>query len=234
MPIMQHYIVTTFYKFTPISDLENIRGLLFSFCKSHQIRGTILLANEGINATICGLKDSVDALIFYIQQEFKIAPLETKESISTKIPFLRTKVKIRKELISLGVAADPTQKVGTYVEPHEWNHLISDPDVILIDTRNDYEFKAGSFKNAINPNTHRFTEFPHYVKTHLDTSQHKKVAMFCTGGIRCEKASAYLLEQGFETVYQLEGGILRYLQNVTPQDSLWQGDCFIFDRRITV
>ncbi|MDD5273174.1 MAG: rhodanese-related sulfurtransferase, partial [Methylovulum sp.] len=159
----------------------------------------------------------------------------TKESYTDTLPFNRPKVKLKKEIVTLGIEGiDPQRVVGTYVNPKDWNQLIQDPNVILIDTRNDYEYQVGTFKNAINPKTDSFRQFPEFVKTQLDPNTHKKVAMFCTGGIRCEKSTAYLKEQGFSEVYHLKGGILKYLEDVPEQDTLWQGECFVFDERVTV
>jgi UPF0176 protein len=197
------------------------------------------LASEGINGTVAGSEKSIQELLHYLKTdplfEGNFKNLGHKESWSDKHPFYRMKVKIKKEIVTLGVpAVSPTKMVGKYVKPKDWNLIILDPEVVLIDTRNDYEYAIGTFKNAINPKTNTFREFPGYVKSHLDPKKHKKVAMFCTGGIRCEKASSYMINEGFDEVYHLEGGILKYLEEVKPEESLWQGECFVFDQRVAI
>jgi UPF0176 protein len=199
------------------------------------IRGTLLLASEGINGTVAGTRESIDQLLERLKSDPRLAELDYKESIDKTNPFYRTKVRLKKEIVTLGVEGiDPRHTVGTYVDPKDWNALISDPETLLIDTRNDYEIGIGTFKNAVNPETESFREFPEYVKQNLNPSTHRKVAMFCTGGIRCEKSTAYLKEQGFEDVYHLKGGILKYLEEVPEQESLWEGECFVFDNRVAV
>jgi len=201
----------------------------------NEVRGTLLLAEEGINGTIAGSRSGIDAVLNWLGQDERLGNIVTKESFDESNPFYRTKVKLKKEIVTMGVEGiDPKHVVGTYVKPKDWNALISDPDVILVDTRNDYEVKVGTFEGAIDPETTSFREFPQYVKDNLDPEKNKKVAMFCTGGIRCEKSTAYLKEQGFEDVYHLEGGILKYLEEVPQDDSMWQGECFVFDNRVTV
>jgi UPF0176 protein len=229
------YIVCAMYKFVILDNFEELREPLLNAMKSLHICGTLLLANEGINGTVAGSRESIDQLLIWFTKEPLLADIDHKESTTTKRPFLRTKVKLKKEIVTMGVEGiDPKEVVGTYVEPRDWNALISDPDVLLIDTRNDYEVQVGTFDNALNPNTETFREFPQYVEDHLDPKQHKKVAMFCTGGIRCEKSTAYLKEQGFDEVYHLKGGILKYLEEVPEQETLWRGECFVFDDRVTV
>jgi UPF0176 protein len=209
-------------------------AVLDAMLENH-IKGTLLLAAEGINGTISGPREGIDNLLAYLNADVRINPVSSKESLHDDAPFYRTKVKLKKEIVTLGVEGiDPLKTVGTYVKPQDWNALISDPDVTVIDTRNDYEIEIGSFKHAIDPKTQTFREFPEYVKEHLDPSKNKKVAMFCTGGIRCEKSTAYLKEQGFDEVYHLEGGILQYLEDVPKEESLWEGDCFVFDNRVAV
>ncbi|MBP0000573.1 MAG: rhodanese-related sulfurtransferase [Cyanobacteria bacterium SID2] len=228
-------IVATFYKFVQFPDFAEQREPLLEFCRDRQVKGTILLAEEGINATIAGSRSGVDAVLARLRRDPRFADLEHKESIAEKPPFDRMKVRLKREIVTLGQPnIDPKHRVGTYVPPQQWNQIIADPETISIDTRNDYEFAIGSFKGAKNPNTRSFREFPEYVKQNLDPSKHKKVAMFCTGGIRCEKATSYLLEQGFEEVYHLQGGILKYLEEVPEGESLWEGECFVFDDRIAV
>lgn len=199
------------------------------------VRGTILLANEGINGTISGTRTNMDAIIAWLRADNRLADLEYKISEHDEQPFHRTKVKLKQEIVTMGHDnIDPNEVVGTYVEPNNWNSIISDPNVVLIDTRNDYEYEIGSFKNAINPETETFREFPEYVQNNHDPKVNKKVAMFCTGGIRCEKASSYMKQQGYEEVYHLKGGILKYLEEVPKDESLWQGECFVFDDRVAV
>lgn len=241
MPFAEHhppgmpYRIVAFYKFVPLSQLEAMRDDLLAFCDGQGLRGTILLAAEGINATLAGTHDALDAVMAYVKAKPEFHDLEWKESSAESMPFGRMKVKLKRELIPLGVEEiDPNRRVGTYVEPSQWNALISDPSVTVVDTRNEYEVAIGTFKRAENPHIHAFRQFPEYAQTHLDPSQHKKVAMFCTGGIRCEKATAYLLEQGFEAVYHLKGGILKYLEEVPADESLWDGECFVFDERVAV
>ena len=237
---MQHtYLTTAMYHFVSLPHFKTLREPLLQFCVAREIKGTLLLADEGINGTVAGSEKSILELLHYLKHdaifEGNFKNLSHKESWSDKHPFYRTKVKLKKEIVTLGVpGVSPTKMVGTYVKPQDWNAIISDPDVILIDTRNDYEYAIGSFKNAINPKTNTFREFPDYVKTHFNPKKHKKVAMFCTGGIRCEKASSYMISEGFDEVYHLEGGILKYLEEVNPEESLWQGECFVFDQRVAI
>jgi UPF0176 protein len=201
----------------------------------HEVRGTLLLAQEGINGTIAGSREGIDAVLNHLRQDPRLAEISYKESFTDSAPFMRSRVKLKKEIVTMGVEGiDPKRVVGTYVKPEDWNDLISQDDVLLVDTRNDYEYQVGTFKNAINPNTESFREFPDYVKSQLDPEKHKRVAMFCTGGIRCEKSTAYLKEQGFDEVYHLEGGILKYLEDVPEENTLWEGECFVFDERVTV
>jgi UPF0176 protein len=229
------YTVVTFYKFVSLNDLETRRKSLLKYCQYRQIKGTILLATEGINGTIAGNETTIDEVMTYLQSDRDFADLEFKQSTAQSMPFAKLKVKIKSEIVTLGRSeVNPNRKVGTYVSPQQWNQIISDPEVTVIDTRNDYEVKIGSFQGAIDPKTQSFREFPQYVAENIDPEQHPKVAMFCTGGIRCEKASSYLLSQGFKEVYHLEGGILKYLEQVPPEESLWQGECFVFDERVAV
>jgi len=232
---MSHTVVCALYKFVTLEDFEAMREPLQETMKAHNIRGTLLLAEEGINGTVSGTREGIDALLAWLKSDSRLADLDYKESLHEKQPFKRSKVKLKKEIVTLGVEGiDPKRVVGTYVEPKAWNDLINDPDVILIDTRNDYEVQVGTFKQAVNPKTETFREFPEYVAQHMDPAKHKKVAMFCTGGIRCEKSTAFMKEQGFEEVYHLKGGILKYLEEVPETESLWEGECFVFDDRVTV
>ena len=229
------YTVATFYKFVTISDLKTKRQQILAECKENEIKGTIILAAEGINGTIAGTDKAIASIVMLLRSFKGLADLELKKSIAQKLPFIRLKVKIKSEIVTLGIPeVDPNQQVGTYVDPHDWNRVISDPEVVVIDTRNDYEVEIGSFKRANNPKTESFREFPEYIEDNLDPDKHPKVAMFCTGGIRCEKASSYMLSQGFKEVYHLKGGILKYLENVPPEESLWEGECFVFDERVAV
>lgn len=232
---MKKFVVCALYKFVRLTDFEKLRQLLLEEMERNDIKGTLLLAYEGINGTIAGGSQQIDALLCFLQADDRLSSLSCKFSYTNELPFQRTKVKLKKEIVTMGVEGiDPNLSVGTYVKPKDWNALISDPDVLVVDTRNDYEIEIGSFKHAINPNTESFREFPDYVKNNLDKNQHKKVAMFCTGGIRCEKSTAYLKEQGFEEVYHLEGGVLKYLEEIPATESLWQGECFVFDSRVAV
>ncbi len=229
---MNKIIVAALYQFIPLPNFRELQPRLKSLCDTHQIKGSILLAEEGINGTVAGSRNAIDALKFFLEMHFPA--LEYKESWAKEIPFHRMKVRLKKEIVTLGIAGIcPKEKAGTYVNPQDWNDLISDPDTLVLDTRNVYEVEIGTFKGALNPNTHSFTEFPNFVKS-LDKKKHRRIAMFCTGGIRCEKATSYLLSQGFENVYHLKGGILKYLEVVPPEDSLWEGECFVFDGRVAV
>ncbi|RRW43052.1 rhodanese-related sulfurtransferase [Pseudomonas luteola] len=228
-------VVAALYKFVTLEDYVERREPLLTVMLDNEVKGTLLLAEEGINGTIAGSRAGIDAVLAFLKADSRLVDLEHKESYCDEQPFYRTKVKLKKEIVTLGVpGVDPNKKVGTYVDPKDWNALISDPDVVLIDTRNDYEVSIGTFTNAVDPKTKSFREFPQYVRQNFDPSRHKKVAMFCTGGIRCEKASSFMLNEGFEEVYHLKGGILKYLEEVPQEDSLWQGDCFVFDNRVTV
>lgn len=232
---MSKYVVCALYKFVTLENYKEMRQPLLNTMEANGIKGTLLLAVEGINGTVSGTREGIDALLAYLNQDPRINPISFKESLDENQPFYRTKVKLKKEIVTLGVEGiDPLKTVGTYVKPADWNALISDPDVTVVDTRNDYEIEIGTFERAINPKTESFREFPEYVKENLDPQKHKKVAMFCTGGIRCEKSTAYLKEQGFDEVYHLEGGILKYLEEVPQEESLWKGDCFVFDNRVAV
>ena len=212
-----------------------MREPLLECLKKHEIRGTLLLATEGLNGTVAGSREAIDSLLKHLKSDLRFADIDYKESYDETNPFYRTKVRLKKEIVTLGVEGiDPLHTVGTYVNPEDWNALISDPETILVDTRNEYEIGIGTFKNALNPETESFREFPGYVEKNLDPAKHRKVAMFCTGGIRCEKSTAYLKEQGFDEVYHLKGGILKYLEEIPEEESLWEGECFVFDNRVAV
>ncbi len=232
---MTTYVVCAMYKFVALEDFEKIRQPLLNIMEENDICGTLLLANEGINGTVAGSRQAIDNLLAWFELDPRLADISHKESFTEEKPFKRCKVKLKKEIVTMGVEGiDPRHVVGTYVKPQDWNALISDPEVVLVDTRNDYEVQIGTFQNAVDPNTTTFREFPDYVKNNMDPAKHKKVAMFCTGGIRCEKSTAYMKEQGFEEVYHLEGGILKYLEEVPEEETMWQGECFVFDDRVTV
>lgn len=229
------YVVAALYKFVQLADYVTLRDALYDHMVANKVKGTLLLAEEGINGTICGPREGVDAVKAWLDADGRFDCMSYKESLSDELAFYRTKVKLKKEIVTMGVAGiNPAHIVGTYVKGDDWNQLISDPDTVVIDTRNDYEVAIGSFKNAVNPNTTTFREFPQWAAENLDKTKHKKVAMFCTGGIRCEKSTAYLKEQGFNEVYHLDGGILKYLEEMPAQNSLWQGECFVFDQRVAV
>jgi UPF0176 protein len=232
---MSDIIVAALYRFATLDDFRAMREPLLETCLAAGTRGTLLLAREGINGTIAGSREGIDRVLAYLRGDPRLRDMEHKESRDDHMPFYRMKVKLKKEIVTLGVdGIDPNQQVGTYVSPADWNDLISDPDVLLIDTRNDYEFDIGTFRGAVNPHTTSFREFPEYVRSNLDPARQKKVAMFCTGGIRCEKASAFMLREGFEEVYHLQGGILKYLEEIPEEQSAWEGECFVFDNRVAV
>ena len=223
------------YHFANLDDYKDIQQPLLKKMQDNGVRGSLLLAREGINGTIAGTRADVDEVINFIKSDLRLKDIITKESFTNKIPFGRSKVRLKKEIVTMGVEnIDPKQIVGTYIKPQDWNDLISDPDVLVIDTRNEYEIAIGSFKNAINPHTESFRQFPKYAQEQLLDKKNKKIAMFCTGGIRCEKSTAYLKQQGFKDVYHLEGGILKYLEEIPQTESLWQGECFVFDARVAV
>ena len=229
------YVSCALYKFVTLPNYAALREPLLDAMSQNNVFGTLLLAREGINGTVSSTREGIDALLNWLNQQPGLENIVTKESYHSDIPFYRTKVKLKNEIVTMGVEAiDPKQVVGTYVKPEDWNALISDPDVVLVDTRNDYEVEIGTFENAVDPKTKTFREFPAWAKDNLDPQKHKKVAMFCTGGIRCEKSTAYMKEQGFDQVYHLEGGILKYLEKVPKEQTLWSGECFVFDNRVAV
>jgi len=227
--------VAAFYQFVPLDDIEGLQREIRMVCENSSILGTILLANEGINGTIAGSEGELDTLFAFLNQYPGLEGLSKKVSFCNRNPFYRMKVRLKKEIVTLGKEGiDPRQLVGEYVAPERWNELISRPDVRLIDTRNDYEVGLGTFSGAENPETRSFRDFPAWVEANLDIEKDQKVAMFCTGGIRCEKSTALLKELGYKNVYHLEGGILNYLETVPVDESMWQGDCFVFDNRVTI
>ncbi|MGB3288171.1 MAG: rhodanese-related sulfurtransferase [Burkholderiaceae bacterium] len=236
---MANFLIAALYKFVELSDYQRLQQPLFEFCEAHHVKGTLLLAEEGINGTIAGSPEGIGAVLAYLRADPRLAGLEHKESWAEAMPFYRMKVKLKREIVTMGVPnVHARTMAGTYVKPADWNALIDDPDVVVVDVRNDYEVSIGSFDRALNPHTTSFSEFPQWV---ADQSRDGgvlahggKVAMFCTGGIRCEKSTAYLRSQGFDQVYHLEGGILKYLETVPKEESRWKGECFVFDERVSV
>lgn len=229
------YLVATFYRFQPLDNLPERRRRWQTWGEESDLRGTILLAPEGVNAALAGKPGAVAEMVARLQEELELETLPPRESWAETLPFARFKARIKREIVTLGLPeVNPQQGVGVYVNPQEWNALIQDPEVMVIDTRNAYEVAIGTFPGAVDPQTRHFRDFPDYVRRSLDPEKHPKLALFCTGGIRCEKATALLLQSGFQEVYHLEGGILNYLQSVTPEDSLWQGECFVFDERVAL
>ena len=227
-------LIAALYRFVQLDNFESLRQPLLQLMLDNQVRGTLLLAAEGINGTVAGSEQGVENLLEYLRQDPRLRDFDCKISFDEEMPFYRSRVKLKREIVTMGVDGISPANAGTYVSPTEWNQLISDPEITLIDTRNDYESAIGSFENAIFPNTKSFRDFPDYVENNLDPKKHRKVAMFCTGGIRCEKSTAYLREQGFDEVYHLQGGILNYLAQVPEADSMWRGECFVFDNRVSV
>lgn len=228
-------IVAALYQFIELPNYQELRTPLKAFCEVHGVKGTLLLANEGINGTIAGSRIGIDTVIKYLKTIGPFQNLEYKESKAKTMPFMRLKIKLKKEIVTFGVsAANPTQMVGTYVAPDAWNSLISRPDVITIDTRNDYEVMIGAFKGAVNPKTATFKDFINYAEKNLIQHKDKPIAMYCTGGIRCERSTSYLKALGFKEVYHLKGGILKYLEEIPEEKSLWEGECFVFDQRVAV
>lgn len=229
------FLVAALYKFVQLDDFESLQAPLLEFCKDQGVYGTILLAHEGINGTVAGPEAGIRKLLDFIQADNRIGQIEHKESNAEEMPFLRMRVRLKKEIVTMGVPTiNPNETVGTYVEAEDWNALIADPDVVVIDTRNDYEVEIGTFQGAVDPKTTHFREFPKWAEDHGLLKEKRKVAMFCTGGIRCEKSTAYLREQGVEEVFHLKGGILKYLEKIPKEESLWEGECFVFDQRVSV
>ncbi|WP_300545167.1 rhodanese-related sulfurtransferase [Maricaulis sp.] len=232
---MSRFLIAALYKFTPLDAGPALRARIQSVCEENAVAGTLLLAREGINGTIAGPEPGVRTVLAMLQTLPGCAGLEHKESWAGEQPFLRLKVRLKREIVTMGVPdTDPTRIVGTYVEPEDWNDLITAPDVVTIDTRNDYEVRIGQFAGAIDPQTTSFREFPDWFRRFRETRPNARIAMYCTGGIRCEKASAFVKAQGIDAVYHLRGGILKYLETVDEADSLWRGECFVFDRRVAV
>ncbi|GAB4361665.1 MAG: rhodanese-related sulfurtransferase [Oricola sp.] len=229
------YVVAALYHFAKFDRFREFRPALEALCRDAGLKGTLLVAGEGINGTVAGSREGIDRLLAFLRAQPEFSGLEHKESLADKEPFLRMKVRLKKEIVTMGVpGTDPTKIVGTYVDPRDWNALISDPGTIVVDTRNDYEYAIGTFEGAVDPHTRTFREFPEWVRRHDNELRGRKIAMFCTGGIRCEKATAFVRSLGFEEVYHLKGGILKYLEEVPEEESLWRGDCFVFDERVAV
>ena len=233
------YKVAALYQFIPLPDFRELKDPLHRLCQDLGIRGTLLLAHEGINGTVAGLDEAVDILMAELRSgplfAGRLDNLELKYSTASEMPFKRMKVRLKKEIVTLGdPQTDPLRRVGTYVSPDEWNRLMDEPGIVVLDTRNDFEVGMGTFAGAVDPRIARFSEFKDFVRDQLDPARHKRVAMFCTGGIRCEKASSYMLAQGFEEVFHLKGGILKYLEDVPQTESRWDGECFVFDERVAL
>ena len=236
---MTEFLIAAFYKFVELPDFAELKAPLLACCEANEVKGTILLASEGINSTIAGPAAGVHAVLASLRRDPRLVDLQHKEAFSARAPFHRLKVRLKREIVTMGVfGINPGRMAGTYVKPQDWNALISAPDVVVIDTRNDYEVGMGTFAGAIDPKIPHFSKLPEWVRQEpaLKAASGKKprVAMFCTGGIRCEKSTAFLRAQGFDEVYHLEGGILKYLETVPPAQSLWQGQCFVFDERVSV
>jgi UPF0176 protein len=232
---MPRFLIAALYHFTTLPDFRQLRDVYRQECTKHDVKGTLLLAEEGINGTLAGPEDGLREFLAFVRQDPRFHGLKHKESWADKEPFVRLKVRLKKEIVTIGIPeVDPTQRVGTYVKPMDWNALISQPDVVLIDARNTYETEMGTFQGAVDPRTESFGEFPEWVQKRKELQPETRVAMFCTGGIRCEKASSYMLQEGFKEVYHLEGGILKYLEEIPPEESMWNGECYVFDRRVSV
>jgi UPF0176 protein len=228
-------VIASFYKFVSLDDYETLREPMLGSMHETNIKGTIILAKEGINGSFAGTREKMELFYQLLRKDVRLTDLHFKETFDKENPFAKAKVKLRKEIVTMGIKeVDPIQSAGVYLNPEEWHEFIQDPEVILIDTRNDYEYELGSFKNAINPNTEHFRNFPEYVQQHLQDKKDKKIAMYCTGGIRCEKSTAYLIDQGFKKVYHLKDGIINYIEKMPENESLWEGSCFVFDDRVAV
>jgi UPF0176 protein len=240
---MQDFLTAALYKFVELPDFAELQAPLLACCEAHGVKGTLLLASEGINGTIAGRYAEVHAVLAFLRQDPRLTTLEHKEAYAAQMPFYRMKVRLKREIVTLGVPdVHPALMAGQYVKPQDWNQLLADPAVVLVDTRNDYEVSIGTFQGAVNPATHSFSDLPDWVEREMQAGgmlaavngQKPKVAMFCTGGIRCEKSTAFLRAKGFDEVYHLQGGILKYLETVPEAQSTWQGECFVFDERVSV
>ncbi|MEG4044410.1 oxygen-dependent tRNA uridine(34) hydroxylase TrhO [Microcoleus sp. Pol17_C1] len=232
---MASFLTAALYKFVELPDFAELKAPLLDCCNNNNVKGTILLAQEGINGTIAGSSEGVHAVLAFLRSDPRFADLVHKESFSEKAPFYRLKIRLKREIVTMGVPdINPRLMAGKYVKPEEWNKLLDDPDVVVVDVRNDFEVSMGTFEGAINPKTKSFSELPEWALRETALRTKPKVAMFCTGGIRCEKSTAFLRTQGFEEVYHLEGGILKYLETVPEAESRWEGECFVFDERVSV
>jgi len=232
---MPALLTAAFYKFVELPDFKSLRAPLLAKCESLGVKGTILLAEEGINGTIAGEAHALHEVLAYLRSDQRLANLEHKESGASEMPFYRMKVRLKKEIVTLGVeGVNAARMAGTYVTPEDWNKLLDDPDVVFVDVRNDYEVELGTFKGALNPRTKSFSEFPQWVAEQEQLRKKPKVAMFCTGGIRCEKSTAYMRMAGFDQVYHLQGGILKYLEVIPEEQNRWEGECFVFDERVAI
>ena len=232
---MAEFLTAALYKFVDLPDFASLKEPLVACCERHDVKGTILLAAEGINGTIAGPREGVHAVLQLLRSDVRFADLTHKEAYSAKMPFYRLKVRLKREIVTLGVPGiNPAKMAGQYVKPADWNRLLDDPDVVVVDVRNEYEVAAGTFRGALNPRTASFGELPAWVRNETALRGKPKVAMFCTGGIRCEKSTAFLRAEGFDEVYHLEGGILKYLETVPEAQSRWEGECFVFDERVSV
>ena len=229
------FLIATFYRFTTLEDYVTMQSSIETCCRENDVKGIVLLANEGVNATIAGTPDGVHDVLRFLREDLRFAGMTWKESSAKKQPFKKLRVRLKEEIVTMGVPGiNPERLTGTYVKPEDWNDLISDPNVLVVDTRNDYEVEIGSFKDAINPNIASFGELPQWIEDNIDVNAEPRIAMFCTGGIRCEKSTALLKEAGLSEVYHLEGGILKYLERIAEDRSLWEGQCFVFDERVSV
>ncbi|MBE9186230.1 rhodanese-related sulfurtransferase [Microcoleus sp. LEGE 07076] len=232
---MANFLTAALYKFVELSDFAEFKKPLLDCCNNHNVKGTILLAAEGINGTIAGSSEGVRAVLAFLRSDSRFADLVHKESFSEKAPFYRLKIRLKREIVTMGIPdINPRVMAGKYVKPDEWNQLLDDPDVVVVDVRNEFEVSMGTFKGAINPHTKSFSDLPEWALQEAALRDKPKVAMFCTGGIRCEKSTAFLRSQGFDEVYHLEGGILKYLETVPAAESRWEGECFVFDERVSV
>ncbi len=230
----ENFAIRAFYRFVELADYTQLKDPMLEFCKANSIKGTILLAREGINSTVSATPENLQKLWDYFAQDERLKDIPHKDSFAHTQPFERMKVRLKKEIVRMGLEDMPLDKRGEYLKGAEWDKVISDPETVVVDTRNDYEFLLGTFENAINPKTENFREFPQWVDENLDPKKHKKVAMFCTGGIRCEKSTALLKEKGFENVYHLDGGILQYFEDTKNESNKWKGSCYVFDDRLAV
>ena len=232
---MQKFVIIALYHFVNLNDCQQLQVKILHHCVSNNIQGTILLAHEGINGTIEGSRKAIDSFLAMLYRDPRFNNLEYKESHATNQSFCRMRVRLKKEIVTIGLPeVNPNKIVGKYIDPKDWNQLINDRDVLVLDTRNNYEIEIGTFKNAVNPNITKFRQFPEYIKKNVNQIKNRKIAIFCTGGIRCEKASSYMLDIGFKEVSHLKGGILKYIEEIPKKTSMWHGECFVFDNRVAI